>query len=581
MVLLFTGNAQAQDELSTRARQAVQQGDWAAYQEFVQKYVLAALANAPKFIPAQRYQTVISEEAATLALAQATFVRRVTPAVLKTFPSTPPKQEMLTWLLSQLPALEDFCSTIKPDEDAGEVLNLWAQLWQADPKGREKYYRLALACAVVFDKPVPVIAQLDYGNLDMQERYTYFRNSADTASLCAPIAELAPFELVWVVDAPVPTSELEWARRNAKFARAQWSAAYSSVAYRMDKAMRGVEPYKNYTLAEIKSKGGTCGDQAHFAAISAKANGIPAMAIFGTGQRGGHVWFGYKASAQQWNLTAGRYTDDNYATGYATDPQTGEKIKEQELLLLADPQRRQPVYSQATRLIWLAELLSASHQAPAAREALELAVNLSPRHLPAWTALFEQMRRGGAPQLIWDQRLATMRSSFRAYPDIVMLANRWEIEQFKTTGSTDQAAEALRVQQRRLKDQHKGRTDLLLDNIAERVALYETKGDLTNADKIYRTALRDDARDLAVWASLAERYYAFGERHNRRHEVVRRIHEEFRRHPQPEKDPFALRAYARLERQVADYLEKDGQKSPAKALRAQAEQRERRAATAN
>ena len=553
--------------------------DWAQWQAGRRQTVVAGLTS-PATVT-QRGRSLVDGEATGLALAQATFARRVGAGTLTTFAQTPGQAAFLPWLLSRRAALEEFNATIHPSEDAGQVLGLWAQLWNGDEKGRETFWRLALACAVVFDQPVTITAGLAYGTVDMQERYNYFRRCADASALCAPVSEMAAFELVWVVDAPVPTSELDWARRNVKYARSQWSQAYSSVAYRMDRAMRGADPYKTYSLAEIRSKGGICGDQAYFAAVTAKASGIPAMAITGQGQRGGHAWFGYKASAQEWNMKAGRYEGDDYATGYTTDPQTGQTVKEQTLLLLADNQRRQPVYTQATRLVWLAELLEANPTNAVA--ALETAVQVCPRHWPAWTALCAQYRQLKVAPSRLAPVWAAARSAFRQYPDVLASLDRWEVEQWRVTGNETAVAELLRQQQRRLTTRGDAeRTDLVLDLVAERAQLLEKRNDLAGADKVYRDALREQARNLVMFRDIAEKYFAFGQRNNRRHEVVRSIQNDMGRIPLPEDDPFAARAYAQAERQVAGYLEQDGQASRAKALRTQADQRERQArATAN
>jgi hypothetical protein len=546
------------------------QGMWAQWQSAREQAVLNGLSSPA--IVLQRCRAVVDSNESGLALAQASFVRRVGAATLNELAEA----AFLKWLCAHRGALEEFVATIQPSEDAGKVLRLWAQLWNADAKGRETYWRLALACALVFDQPVTIHPQLAYGAVDMQERYAYFRRCADDNALCAPVAEMAAYELVWVVDAPVPNSELDWARRNVKYARSQWSQAYSSVAYRMDRAMRGAEPYKTYSLAEIKSKGGICGDQAYFAAVTAKANGIPAMAITGQGQRGGHAWFGYKASAQQWNMNGGRYAGDEYATGYTTDPQTRQTVKEQALLLLADNQRRQPVYAQSTRLVWLADLFGA--RSASAISALEVAVQVCSRHLPAWTALVEQYRQANVPAAKFAQQLAAMRSAFREYPDALATADRWEVDRLRALGDTAGAAELLRQQQRRFQTRGEtDRTDLILETLTERAKLLESRNDLAGAEKVYRDALHEQSRNLVMFGAIADRYFVFGERVNRRHEVVRSIQNDMGRIPMPGDDPFAARAYAQVERQLAGFLERDGQANRAKALRAQADQRERQA----
>jgi len=523
----------------------------------------------------------VNAEPAALTLAQSAFVRRVAPSVLSALEQEPATAAFLQWLTARRAPLEDFCATIQPGEEAGTVLRLWAQLWNGDPTGRDKYYRLALACALVFDRPVKINPQLATGTVDMAERYAYYRRCAETGGLRVPLEELAPFELVWVVDAPVPTRELDWARHNVSYPRSKWGQAYADVAYRLDKALREANPYKEYTLAEIKRKGGICTDQAYYAAISAKANGIPAMILVGQGQRGGHAWFGFKAAREKWDMNAGRYSGDHFATGYTTDPQTGQRVKEQALLLMADYQRRQPEYLLATRLVWLADVCAAGGQRDRALAALETATQLCPRHLPAWTALFAQYRDGGAPAAKLAAQLEAVRSAFREYPDVLDLVAEWEVAMHRRAGNDTAAAESLRDQQRRLSSRGKTgeRTDLLVETVLERAQLLADSGDLAAADNLYREALRQQNRNLPGFCALADRYFQFAEKHNRRADAVRVILDNFSRLPVTG-DPFSQLAYARAERQMAGYLERDGQAGRARDLLARADRRERQARAA-
>ncbi len=138
------------------------------------------------------------------------------------------------------------------------------------------------------------------------------------------------------------------------------------IRYRMDKAAGGRDLYDHYTLAEIKQKGGVCVDQAYFASMTAKANGIPAMTISGEGDRGAHAWFGYEESRTSWNLSTGRYKD-NYAAGTTRDPQTHRTIKEQELRELAAPARRTPAWGTTERYLQLSDLLREQRSFPRSR----------------------------------------------------------------------------------------------------------------------------------------------------------------------------------------------------------------------
>lgn len=561
------------DQLRTNTLQAITNNNWSQHLEFLDQVCLETFSQLPKFGGTQRYKQLADDDLAGAALAQRALVRHVTPD-----PSS--GKQLLQWLLSNRPALEEFCETVKSQDNLSRVLQLWSELWEADPKGREKYWKLALACALVFDRPVLYWAQAENsGTVDMRERYQYFRDSAEAGELSAPLTELAPWELVWVVDAPVPTSELVWARKNVKLSRAQWGQAYSMIQYRMDRALKNAKVYDKYTLAEIRQKGGVCIDQAYFAAVTAKANGIPAMIFTGMGERGPHAWFGYKTSPQSWNLKTGRYQGDKYPAGQTVDPQTGESIKEQTLELLTDPQRRQSTYRDASRLLWLADVFDAHGQTDAARESLEQAVAVSSRHLPAWNALYSCLRKSNQPLKKLQDTITAMRANFRSYPDVLASINQLETAALMTSTNTAEIAEAMRQQHRQLQANSADRTDLLVSNVKQRVAVFEQKNDLAGAETVYRRALSEEGRQLTAFIELIGPYADFARKHNRLHDAVRNIYNELRRHPIPSGDPFAQRIYAQLQSRVADLLEEDNQPQPAKTLRQEATQRQQRAAS--
>ena len=186
---------------------------------------------------------------------------------------------------------------------------------------------LALAVAVDFDEPVSIdpavfgqtagsASSPDATYVDPVERYRFYRDADTQNKLKVTLSDMQPYELAWVVDAPVPGSELVWAQDHADYGRGDWGQAYFSIQYRMDRATARTDIYDEYTLAEIKKKGGICMDQAYYASITAKANGIPAMAIDGEGDSGGHAWVQWEASRNGWSV-AGRYSE-HFAAGTTT-----------------------------------------------------------------------------------------------------------------------------------------------------------------------------------------------------------------------------------------------------------------------
>lgn len=566
------------EELHASTTAAVEKGEWNRHQQFVERAVSDFIKGLPPPGSVSGCNLAVNDDVIGLAVAQAAFLRSATTKALDYLSGDTELRSFLQWLLMHRAALEDYRESVRPTDDAEKVLQLWARLWAADPVGRDKYRNLALACALVFDKPVMIRPQPGTESennpptpVDARERYLDFRNAAERGQFRTHLAEMAPWELIWVVNAAVPASELAWAREHMRLTPSQWGEAYGVVPYNKDRLLGSDSVYKEYTLAEIKKKGGICGDRAYFASITAKANGIPAMPIFGEGRRGGHVWFGFEAMPGRWDFSAGRYAEDRYATGYTRDPQTHEIIKEQTLYLLADPQHRLPVYRHASRLIWLAEIFAAQKQPAHAAEALELAVNTSSRHLPAWTALFDHLKQTAAPRAKCDRLLLAMRASFRTYPDVLALADQWEVGSAQTQGGAE-TAKTLRRQYRKLESRADDRTDLLLESIAARASLLEKQSNLDAAERVYRDAITSQGRELVAFRPLATAYLEFAGKHNRQHEGLRYICSKFEElQREPHGDYFAMNAWTDVARLIADRLDKDNQAAKAKRLRRDAD----------
>ena len=566
------------DQLRAATAAAVEQDEWDRHLQFLDRAVCDFITHLPPQCGAQNCNLAVNDEVIGLAIAQAAFIRSATTNVLSDLSFDAKTRPFLQWLLPHRAALENYRESVKPADHPPKVLEIWARLWRDDPAGREKYRNLALACGLVFDEPVtlhpPPGAESESKPpvpLDAKERYLDFRDAAEHGLLRTRLDEMAPWELIWVVNAAVPATELAWAREHVRLAPAQWGEAYGMVPYNEDRLLGSDSIYKDYSLAEIKKKGGVCGDRAYFATVTAKANGIPAMPLFGEGRRGGHVWIGFESAPGRWDFSAGRYPEDRYATGYTRDPQTGEIIKEQSLYLLTDPQHRSPVYRQTSRLVWLAEILAAQKQPALAGAALELAVTSASRHLPAWTALFDHLRQTAAPRAQFDRHLAAMRTAFRDYPDVLAVANQWELDFTQPAGGPG-AARTLARQFQKLESRANNRTDLLLESVAQRVAALEKQGSFDAADRVYRDALADKGRELVAFETLTLGYLQFAAKHNRQHEALHFVGSKFEElQREPHGDYLAMNAWSDLAAFLAEQFDKDHQAVKAKRLRRDAE----------
>lgn len=549
-------------------------GDLAGHVAFLDEVLIDVLQHPMRYGSSDRIR-VIEDPVMSWALAQEAFLRHVTPRRFASLAASDKDRPFALWLLRSTYVMEDFLESVQPEDDLDEVLRVWAKLWHDDPEGREQYANLAMACALVFDRPLRSkrinLEPSGSGSettIDVDDRYAFFRAAADRGSLKSRLEDLAPWELVWVVDARVPDSELAWANSHVHLSRANWSRAYGMVRYRMDKARGDEKLYATYTLKEILKRGGTCGDQAHFASVSAKANGIPAVAFAGTGQRGAHAWFGYKSSSQEWNMNTGRYAGDAYATGHTRDHQTGKRRKQQTIELYTDPQRRSADFRRASRLTWLADVCISAKEVDEAGALLWQATGLCSRHVPAWEAYGQHLRTTSASPEAWEEAIRKLRSAFRRFPDWLELADELEIEVALARDDFLGAADLVHRQLERLEGRYEDRKDLVLPKVGEQVELLKRADAHDLIPGVYRDALEAYGDDPQVFRKLATDYAAYAGEGDDLHRAIRHINSEFKQHyNRPRKDYFAMRQHASLMRFMADLYERDGQAGKAKRMR--------------
>ncbi len=542
-------------QLLRAAQWAATTGNWERHFTQLKTALATAAGSGPWQQRPQNFDRLIGLGTPALATEQARFIRAVGPAALAAFGTVDKSRDFLHWLLVRPAVLAAFNDTIEPQDRAAAALAAWRTIWFDDVEGRETFANLAIACALVFDEPVRISADV-YGfgstsessggsakEVSALSRYRFYRDSAKKGALKVPLAEMTAWELVWVVDAPVPESELVWAQQHANFSRRDWGKAYGHIRYRMDRATQGVNPYKAYTFAEIEKEGGICGDQAYFAALTAKANGIPAMVISGEGDRGGHAWIGFEVARGEWKLDVGRYAD-NYAAGTTRDPQTGRTIKEHELRQLTEPARRTAGYEKSDKLLALATLLTDAGQRDLATLATDTALALAPKNFAAWTAKLDALAAAKVPSADWLRESARMRTVFREYSDLVQAIDKREADYLAANGSTAAARQAVHVQTGRMERKDGERSDLILDSVFREVELAEQAGDAEKAGRIFRDALHDKGQEVLPFKKLAAGYYAWAKKNTKAPDTVRELISFFdRKHDAPTTDVFAMGAY--------------------------------------
>jgi hypothetical protein len=292
-------------------------------------------------------------------------------------------------------------------------------------------------------------------------------------------------ELKFLVDHPLPESEMEWARKNVTTSRSSFDKVFPSIRYDFARLQAGLYswPYPNYRLADIKDKGGICVDQGYFAAMAGKAKGLPTLFFTGQGDSGGHAWFGYLDAPGRWVTDCGKYAEENYPVGQAMDPQTWKPITDTELNFLAKGRERSEGYRQAKLWTDYAAAMGPEEGHPM----IDAALSLQPEFLAAWNTRGGWVDQTGTPQAreeFWQGFV----KRFARYPDLKVAGQEKLLELAKAKGdeTTTKNLERQILVQNRTK-----RFDLSIGATAAKVGEKVEAGDWVGAESAYRQALRE------------------------------------------------------------------------------------------
>jgi len=109
--------------------------------------------------------------------------------------------------------------------------------------------------------------------------FTFYAESNEKKQLAWNLTQLPAEHLKFVVDSAVSLDELRWAQKQVRNPKSDFSGVYSSIRYDEERvnAQTFHWPYPVYSLADIRKNGGICIDQAYFAWLAGKANGIPTL----------------------------------------------------------------------------------------------------------------------------------------------------------------------------------------------------------------------------------------------------------------------------------------------------------------
>jgi tetratricopeptide (TPR) repeat protein len=323
---------------------------------------------------------------------------------------------------------DQFFTTLSPLDQPLMVLHTLAVLWSRNPAEFREYPNLAIAIAVVYDVPPPSIwphrqvtqRSLPRGLFPPAEIFGFFVKSDRTGALLQPLRKLPASELKYVVDTSANLDELFWAQQKFRLPLAALSKVYEAVPYRRDRlaARIMVWPLASYRLPDILQAGGICVDQAYFAAMVGKAKGVPTLIFEGAGLDGNHAWFGFLDGDGHWQLDCARYLYQEFAVGFAIDPQTWTIISDHELKFLDEGFRRLSLFKMSVVHRQFSEIYLGAGDNASAAKAARAAVSIEPRNLEAWYRLLAAQERMGIPPRQQEQSMQEAALIFQRYADV-------------------------------------------------------------------------------------------------------------------------------------------------------------------
>ena len=386
-----------------------------------------------------------------------------------------------------------FFSTLSEQDSVPRVLDNLESIRAAQPQEWKAYGSLAIAIAVVNDVPVPqgwphhqvAPALVPVSILPVDQQFLRWVAANEARQLLLDPRKLSPSQLKFVVDAFITDDELLWARKNVRLTRSTFERAYFQINYSHERLQAQQYDWTggSYTLGAIRKQGGICVDQAYYASMAGKALGLPTLFFTGQGSDGGHAWFGYMRSDDRWKIDCGRYSQHNYATGEALDPQTWQPISDHELELLAARFRDKPEFAASMNALAVAEILEKSGDNPRAGKAYEKAIQLCPQNADAWSAAAGFLQRRGAPakeRILFHERAKTQ---FVNQADLKVLHQQALIAIYQEQGDADSVK---KIEQQILSQNKRRRSDLSVNMAANQINAMLAEENMAEAEKLFR-----------------------------------------------------------------------------------------------
>lgn len=427
---------------------------------------------------------------------------------LRNFAESGLAPETCAWLFGSNERVRLMSEKLTLQDDVQAVTAIIQKLYDHDPDQRDRWFRLIIALALVWDTPrTEMHQQIGEGWLEPDDDiclyYDYFKTLFDKRKAKVKYAEHTIDSLLFIVDVPAPVRELKWALKNVKGRRAKWGEHYEEIIYDYSRLQNRQYdwPHRAYKLEEIRDCHGICVDQAYFAVLTARAFGIPALYFQGKGKFGGHAWFGFMKSKDAWELDIGRYSRQGYAVGFAVNPQTGEEMTDHELEYICARALRSEDSRVAAGLTLLASLLTEEGVFDHALRCAHEARRMTPLFESAWDVEYDiYLKQSSAAASAHLRRQA---NAFKKYPDKVARIKKKQAELLAAAGNVEKAN---RILEEETENVDRDRDDLQQSLIIAHARQLQEQGDLAAAFKMMEKTLLRQKKNGAKLIPLMKEY---------------------------------------------------------------------------
>ena len=459
-------------------------------------------------------------------------IRRLHPAcdavyaltLLKSQPlSKAPSAKFAKWLWCNQQRAALFMEYFTPGKDnLPNVMDILETLYIHDQTSRDEFFPLMLAIALVWDSPRPPMhGQIGENNIpsnipDIKNRYDFFQHLYGSHRSAIPFSRLTVSALCFVVDAPIPVEELQWAAKNIKGGK--YDKIFQSIKYDHKRLETGQFSWPNgpYTLQSIQKNGGICVDQAAYTAIAAKSRGVPSIFFSGAGKRGFHAWAAVMKGNGKWDMDVGRYENDEYTAGNAVHPQTGMAYNDHLVKLLCDKLQKENESIQSNAYVRIAQTLAGLQFKKAAITVARQAIVTNQTNLTAWD-VYANLVKDDHKKLM--ECYENQAKAFNDYPDVVLIVRQQQADALREKGDDALAEKVLERARRSIRDRDDLERKSFKSNLS--VNLDDENADPVAARLKYESFLKSKRKDGVKIVTELNAYLDFTKKTGQTQEAVK------------------------------------------------------------